>query len=210
MATCNLWRGTLWFSKAQQKWSKVVLVRDYWWKTKLQWGSAGHVRQAGCLNGLVSRGGARESPEIKCAFVSWWVFVHVSVSSASPEECRLRAAGDHEEAAGETGSQHLWFRGGVFRWRRRPLSSTQLLPFLPPSLFPPSAVPFPFFKPQPAALSILRRRPTARSSWRSCGVDKNSSARLHRNRNRPPTGLPTHTIFCHVCLEFTWTLWGLV
>lgn len=120
------------------KLSKNKVVRDYWWKTKLQWWSAGHVSQAGCLNGLVSRGGAREFPEIKCAFVSWWVFVHVSVSSASPEECRLWAAGDHEEAAGETGSQHLWFRGGVFRWRRRPLSSTQLLSFLPSSLPLPS------------------------------------------------------------------------
>lgn len=74
------------------------------------------------------------------------------------------------------------FDEGGAHWAPRSSSPS----FLPPSLFPPSAVPYPFFKPQPAALSILRRRPTARSSWRSCGVDRNSSAHLHRNKPSPP------------------------
>jgi len=36
------------------------------------------------------------------------------VLSVSPEGFRLRAAGGHEEAAGEAGSRHLRLGGGVF------------------------------------------------------------------------------------------------
>lgn len=113
--------------------------------------------------------------------------------------------------------------GGRRNWQPAPviqgwsLSMKAAPTELHPAPLLPSSLPLPslcctlsfFFKPQPAALSILRQRPTARRSWRSCGVDRNSSAHLHRNK---PTAhrTATHTIFCHVCLEFTWTLWGLV
>lgn len=67
-----------------------------------------------------------------------------------------------------------------------------------PSFLPPSSLPLLylilFFKPQPAALSILRRRPTARSSWRSCGVDRNSLAHLHRNKQTAHRTAHTHNI----------------
>lgn len=96
----------------------------------------------------------------------------------SPEEFRLWAPGDHEEATGETGSQHLWFRGGVFWWRQHPLSSIWLLPA-------PSFLCFIFFLLQTPvccflALLILRRRPTTPSLWRSCDAGRSSSARLRR------------------------------
>lgn len=105
----------------------------------------------------------------------------------SPEEFRLWAPGDHEEAAGETGSQHLWFRGGVFWRRQHPLSSTWPPPSLPPSFLLPLLS---FFHAAACcflALLILRRRPTTPSLWRSCGAGRNSSARLHETGEHSAT-----------------------
>lgn len=95
---------------------------------------------------------------------------HVLVSSC-PEEFGLWAPGDHEEAAGEAGSQQPGggFRGGVVWRRQRALSSAPFWSATQQLLFVP--------------LFVLRQRLTEKSLWGSCGAGRNSSAHLPE----PPT-----------------------
>lgn len=113
----------------------------------------------------------------------------------SPEMFRLWAPGDHEEAAGETGSQHLWFRGGVFWRRQHPLSFT----WPPPSLPPPS---FTFIFSHCSLLFSRALDPQA-------AADHAKFVEIMRRRQELLSSSPwnrrfrTRRTFCHVCLTFT-------
>lgn len=126
-----------------------------------------------------------------CLFLLAFSLFHLSWSTSpawSPAEFRLWAPGDHEEAAGETCSQYLRFRGGVFWWRQHSLSSSSSSSSL---LY--SHVIFSTCGCCVLTLLILRQLPTPRSLWRSFGAGRICSSCLHRNRWEDG-------MLCHVCL----------